>query len=217
MHSYPHCWRCDTPLLNYAATSWFVKVTAIKDKLLSENKKIRWVPEDIRGGRFGKWLEGAPDWAISRLRYWGAPLPVWKCEKCEKATVVGSVAELRARRVSNRNHYIVVRHGQGQHKELGINSSKVDHPHHLTEAGKAQIKDLARTLSKRQFAAVYSSPFVRTRETADLIAEGANFPKEQIVIDERLRELDFGDLDLKPYADFLKFEEEEMHTYDVRI
>ncbi len=93
-HSYPHCWRCDTPLLNYATSSWFVKVTDIKKKMIANNKKIHWVPEHLQEGRFGKWLEGAKDWAVSRLRYWGAPLPVWKCVGCKKVVVIGSVEEL---------------------------------------------------------------------------------------------------------------------------
>jgi isoleucyl-tRNA synthetase len=94
VHSYPHCWRCDTPLLNYATSSWFVKVTDIKDKLVAENKKVNWVPKEIGEGRFGKWLEGAKDWAISRSRFWGAPLPVWICTGCEKQEIVGSIDEL---------------------------------------------------------------------------------------------------------------------------
>ena len=92
-HSYPHCWRCDSPLLNYATSSWFIKVTELTADLLKNNKKISWVPEHIKDGRFGKWLEGARDWAVSRNRFWGAPLPIWQSKDGE-TICVGSVKEL---------------------------------------------------------------------------------------------------------------------------
>jgi isoleucyl-tRNA synthetase len=96
-HSYPFCWRCDRPLLYYATTSWFVRTTAEKQELIDKNKEIHWHPEHIGEGRFGNWLENVVDWALSRRRYWGTPLPVWRCagnEHCSNQEVIGSYAEL---------------------------------------------------------------------------------------------------------------------------
>jgi isoleucyl-tRNA synthetase len=93
-HSYPHCWRCDTPLLNYATSSWFVNITKIKDNLLHNAKNVSWSPEHIKEGRFGKWLEGARDWSISRQRFWASVIPLWVCEKCKTKRVFGSASEL---------------------------------------------------------------------------------------------------------------------------
>ncbi len=109
-HSYPHCWRCDTPLLNYATSSWFVSVTKIKDNLLQNAKAINWSPEHIKEGRWGNWLEGARDWSISRQRFWASVIPIWKCEACKKIKVFGNAAELEkasGKKVNDLHKHIV--------------------------------------------------------------------------------------------------------------
>jgi len=93
-HAYPFCWRCDSPLLYYAINSWFIGVSSVKDEMVKLNKQINWEPNHIKNGRFGKWLEGAKDWALSRSKFWGTPLPVWRC-KCGEEKIIGSIEELK--------------------------------------------------------------------------------------------------------------------------
>lgn len=95
MHTYPFCWRCDSPLIYYARKSWYIKTTAYKDRLLSNNNKINWYPPEIGSGRFGEWLENNVDWALSRERFWGTPLNIWICEKCGEQKVISSMTELK--------------------------------------------------------------------------------------------------------------------------
>src|SRR5512140_3485999 len=96
-HTYPFCWRCHTPLMYYARESWYIRTSASRDRLVELNNTINWVPEHVKEGRFGNWLENNIDWALSRERYWGTPLPIWECESCKHRECIGSVAELAER------------------------------------------------------------------------------------------------------------------------
>ncbi|MFH1402281.1 MAG: class I tRNA ligase family protein [Patescibacteria group bacterium] len=196
-HSYPHCWRCYTPLLNYATSSWFLKTTALKDKIIAENQKIKWVPEDIRDGRFGKWLEGMRDWAISRSRYWGAPLPVWKCEQCEKLKVIGSVEEIKRelKTTGSRNKYFSIRHGEADNNVLNVLSSQESTLHHLTAKGREQIVGSAQELKNKKIDLIIASPLIRTKESATLLAEELGV--KNVGFDKRIAEIKTGDFEGK--------------------
>lgn len=204
-HSYPHCWRCDTPLLNYAASSWFVKVTAIKKKLLAENNKVKWVPETMKHGRFGKWLHGARDWAISRSRFWGAPLPVWECASCKNIKIIGSIRELKDTIKASGNRYIVMRHGEAESNVRNITSTDARNGSHLTERGKKQAAESGKKLKKRHIDLIYASDFARTRETAEIVASHIGIPRENIIFDERLREIKTGIFNERSNAEYHAF------------
>ena len=98
-HTYPFCWRCSQPILYYAKPSWYIRTTQVKESLVSGNQEIGWVPGHIRDGRFGEWLADNVDWAVSRERYWGTPLPIWICELCGSTEVIGSFSELEDRAI----------------------------------------------------------------------------------------------------------------------
>ena len=200
VHSYPHCWRCETPLLNFATTSWFVKVTDIKDKLVEENKKVRWVPKEIGENRFGRWLEGARDWAISRARFWGAAIPIWKSADGKKIECVSSIDDLKTR--LRRNTYTAMRHGESEHNVKGILSSLADSPYHITEKGKKEAIESAKGL--KDIDVIFASPLQRTRDTAELVKKTLGLDAE-IIFDERIHEFGVGEYEGRLRADYLAY------------
>lgn len=200
IHSYPHCWRCETPLLNYASSSWFVNVPKIKDRLVAENKKIGWMPEFVGEGRFGNWLSGAREWAISRSRYWGAPLPVWDCSECTKKEFIGSADELK-KHLKPRNTYYVMRHGQYPGNADGFLCSDLECPG-LNDTGRDEVAQAVKKLSEKKIDMIITSPLARTKETAHIVAESLGISKEKVIEDVRLQEIQFGALNGKPISEY---------------
>lgn len=176
-HSYPFCWRCKTRIIYYARDSWYIAMSKLRDELVQENEKIHWEPEYIRQGRFGEWLHEVKDWAISRERYWGTPLPVWQSAD-GKIKVVGSLEELKKYTKKSGNKYFIMRHAEAENNAKRILDLTGDPHNHLTEKGREEVKNA----NVKDFDLVFSSPFLRARETAAII-------KKDFEMDERLREI----------------------------
>jgi isoleucyl-tRNA synthetase len=191
-HSYPHCWRCDTPLLNYATTSWFVNVPKIKDELIAANNAVHWVPEHVGQNRFGKWLEGARDWAVSRQRYWGAPLPIWKNPTTGDYKVFGSLAELQSYLPKRGNTYFVMRHAEAVSNVAGVINSVAVDTDTLTDLGRSQSASVAEQVREFGITKIVHTGMNRTRETAEIIAHALGLPSEAVVADVRMTEYKVG-------------------------
>jgi isoleucyl-tRNA synthetase len=202
-HSYPHCYRCGTALIYNAVSSWFIAIQKIKERLIAENEKNNWIPDHLKHGRFQHILDTAPDWTISRNRFWATPLPFWK-DSAGTVSVIGSVEELKAHTKKSGNTYYAMRHGMAEKNVLGIYNTHPENAgmYHLVEQGQKDVRAHAESLKPLQFDRIIVSPFLRTIETAQIVADVLGFPKEKIEIDERLTEVNVGVYEGKKYAEY---------------
>lgn len=214
VHTYPHCWRCDSPLLNYATSSWFVAVEKIKQDMLRANSMTEWMPSHVRDGRFGKWIEGARDWAISRSRYWGTPLPIWRSELDGSIEIIDSRNELIGKAPQRFTKLTVLRHGESDGNVIPIYQCTVPGTN-LTEQGRRQAEATAARLKESNVTCIYASPLARTLQTAEIIAKATG---AKLVIDERLREVAFGEFDGKSvdFSDLTLVKERRTHKLETQ-
>ena len=199
-HDYPHCWRCKTPLIYYATKFWVIKVSEIKNQVLENNSKVNWLPKTA-GNRFYEWIKEGKDWNLSRTRFWGIPLPIWQCNKCQKTEFIGSLKELASHFKPNNNYYLM-RHCSALSLNKNFLSSypeQIFNP--LTRKGVGDAKQKAKSL-KGKIDIIYTSPILRAKETAMIIGDEIKVP---VYVDERLREVDMGVLQGKPYEEFDRY------------
>ncbi len=215
IHSYPHCYRCETPLLYYALPSWFVNIQNIKSNLMKNAESMSWVPSHLKDGRFKNIMENAPDWTISRNRYWASPLPFWKSET-GKVMHITSLEDLKSKIKKSGNKYFVMRHGEAENNVKNIYSFDPN-KYHLTEKGRNQVLEKIQEIKNNKITKIFSSPFLRTKETAIIIAEQLGIDIGEILYDDRIIELNFGDFSEKPMQECWDYQVKNQWQFDTQL
>lgn len=214
-HEYPFCWRCNTPLLYYSHKSWFVRMSRLREQLLANNAKINWIPAHIKEGRFGEWLREVKDWAFSRERYWGTPLPIWRCGTCGRHEAIGSLEELN-KKAYKPNTFFVIRHGEADHivkNYIAGWPEAASRVSHLTEKGKREIAAAGRILAKKKIDLIVSSDLVRMKEVVTILKK--YLPKAKVTYDPRLRELNTGMFNYQPIPAYHRFFKKKIERFSI--
>ena len=215
-HDYPFCWRCHSVLLYYAKDSWWIKTTTLREKLIKNNKKINWIPAHLKEGRFGEWLREVKDWAISRERYWGTPLPIWRCKNCREFEVVGSKEELFSQQYS-KNRYLILRHGktivQTRKGKIAYDWPSLD-SFPLIKKGENKIRKLVKKLKKEKIDIIYSSDSLRARQTAEIVAKEFGL---EIKFDPRLRDINLGTYQNREKKEFRRDFPKTLERFEKRV
>jgi isoleucyl-tRNA synthetase len=205
-HSYPHCHRCGTALIYNALVSWFINIQKIKARMLETNEDINWVPEHLKHGRYKNIVENAPDWTISRNRFWASPMPIWKNPKTNALTVIGSHDELKKRTKCSGNQYFLMRHGESESNRDAVTSSRLEAQDSLTEKGIAEVTAVLDSLKDKHIDLLITSPYQRTKQTTEIVQKALGLGTDAVVEDARLGEIKMGVLDgkdIKTYREFL--------------